>query len=386
MATITNKTAREKLVPRREPYWLVLGKGQAVGFRRMGRDTWVARFRTPDLKQHYHALGDAADTDYPKAKLAAEAWFAQMAGGARRAPVRGTVRDALEGYIADLRKHGRESAADENEARFKLTIYDERIASQRLDRVTREDFDAWRDGLRQGRQNRSVNRQVRGVAAALNYATKKLGHVGNREAWNLTALSDDVEESGEAAVFLTGTQRDRLIGKAPKALRAYLRGLEHSGARPSELANATVEDFDKVNGSLTLRHRKGRPPVLKARAVGLSPSAVEFFTQQARGKQPTDPLILGPAGHWRRHEWSIGIRAAVEAANSTAKTAAARVPEGASAYSFRHARISELLQVGNMDPLTVAQQTGTSLAMMQKYYFKIVPESLKAKLAAMDAL
>ncbi len=382
MATITNRTAREKLPERREPHWLVLGKGRAVGFRRWkDARSWIARFRTPAHKHITHALGRDV-TDYPAAKTAAEAWFAQMAGGARRAPVRGTVRNALDAYISDLRSHGRDSAADENDAMFKLTVYGERIASARLDRVTREDFDVWRDGLRQGRQNRTVNRKVRGVAAALNYACKKLGHVGNREAWNLTALTDGVEESGEAAVFLNETQRERLIAKAPKLLRAYLRGLEHSGARPSELANAAVSDFDKVNGSLTLRHRKGRPPVLKPRAVGLSPSAIEFFTQQTRGKEPTEPLISGPSGHWRRHEWSIGIRAAIEAANK--KTS--RVPSGASAYSFRHARISELLQIGNMDPLTVAQQTGTSLAMMSKYYFKIVPESLKAKLAAMDAL
>ena len=384
MAKITNKTEREKLAVRREPYWLPLDKGRAVGFRRMGRDTWVARFRTPDNKQKYQALGDEVD-DYPKALKAAEVWFARMTSGARRSPTRGTVADALNAYIADLRKHGRESAADEGEARFKLTIGDAQLASQRLDRVTRDDFDAWRESLRDGRQNRSVNRQVRGVAAALNYATKKLGHVGNRDAWTLTALSDDVEESGEAAIFLNAAQRERLIGKAPPALRAYLRGLEHTGARPSELALATVADFDKVNGCLTLRHRKGRPARLKPRGVTLSESAIAFFTAQARSKLPGAPLISTADGkHWRRHPWSIGIRAAITAANEKAKPAQ-RIPLGASAYSFRHARISELLQLYGVDPLTVAAQTGTSLAMMEKYYFKFVPKALQDKLNAMVA-
>lgn len=385
MPTITNKTAREKLPPRREPYWLVLGKGRAVGFRRWkDARSWIARFRTPDQDHKYHALG-ATVIDYPEAKTAAEAWFAQMASGARRAPVRGTVRDALDGYLADLRKHGRGSAADENEARFKLTIYDERIASQRLDAVTRDDFEAWREKLRDGRQPRSINRQVRAVSAALNHATAKLGHVGNKAAWTLTALSDDVEDAGDAAVFLTADQRERLIKKAEPALRAYLRGLEHSGARPSELAQATVADFDKVHGSLTLRHRKGRPARIKARAVTLSDDGVEFFMTQIRGKLPGAPLILNEDGkHWRRHEWSIGIRAAIVAVNEKAKPAA-RIPDGASAYSFRHARISELLQLYGVDPLTVAQQTGTSLAMMEKYYFKFVPKALQDKLNAVVA-
>jgi integrase len=396
---IRYKADRERLEPRREPYWDPLDPGTAVGFRCTGPDgrgTWIARLRTPNNPKHQHEYralkrdnaGNPID-DYPAAKKAAEAWFASMAAGARRAPVRGTVRDALDAYVADLRKHGRESAATDIEGRFKKGVHEARIASLRLDSVTRDDFEAWRDELRNGpraRQPRSVNRQVRALTAALNHATAKLGHVGNKAAWTLTALSDDVEESGEAAVFLTGPQRERLIGKAPKELRAYLRGLEFSGARPSELAKATVADFDKAAGSLTLRHRKGRPARLKARAVTLSTAAVEFFTTQVRGKAPDAPLIPKDGKHWRTFEWSRGIRAAIEAANAKLKpTAPARVPADASAYSFRHARISELLQVYNVDPLTVAQQTGTSLAMMEKYYFKFVPKALQDKLNAVVA-
>jgi hypothetical protein len=43
----------------------------------------------------------------------------------------------------------------------------------------------------------------------------------------------------------------------------------------------------------------------------------------------------------------------------------ARIPPGVGAYALRHARISELLQVFDVDPLTVADQTGTSLAMIE---------------------
>ena len=61
---------------------------------------------------------------------------------------------------------------------------------------------------------------------------------------------------------------------------------------------------------------------------------------------------------------------------------AKRVPPGASAYSFRHARISELLQMHGIDPLTVAQQTGTSLAMIEKAYFRFIASAMREKLAA----
>ncbi len=85
----------------------------------------------------------------------------------------------------------------------------------RLEDVTREDTEAWRDRLRKGRQPRSVNRQVRAVVAALNFAVAQRGHVGNREAWKLVHLVDDGEEN--VAVFLTPEQRNRLIAAAPTA-------------------------------------------------------------------------------------------------------------------------------------------------------------------------
>lgn len=385
MTNLATKTARAKLTVRRDPYYAKLGRGAFIGFRR-GPDTWTARFRDRDGTQHYRALELAPEADYVEAKAAAEAWFAQMSGGARRAPARGTVRGALEAYLADLRRHGRGATADEAEARFKLCVYDDDLAGLRLEDATRDDFEAWRDRLRAGRQARSVNRHVRALAAGLNAATKKLAHVGNPSAWTLAPLADDTEEAAEGAVFLSPDERTRLIAKASRALAAFLRGLEHTGARPSELARATVADFDARGGTLTLRHRKGRPAKLRARSVVLGADGVEFFKGQAKGKLPAAPLVANESGgHWQRHEWARGIREAIAAANAKAKPRQ-RVAAAASAYSFRHARISELLQVYGVDPLTVAAQTGTSLAMIQLYYWKFVPSAMREKLDAVKGL
>jgi hypothetical protein len=49
---------------------------------------------------------------------------------------------------------------------------------------------------------------------------------------------------------------------------------------------------------------------------------------------------------------------------------------------MRHARISELLQLHGIDPLTVAAQTGTSLAMIERAYLRFIPAALREKLAA----
>jgi integrase len=209
----------------------------------------------------------------------------------------------------------------------------------RLEDVRREDVEQWRDGLRRGRLPRSVNRQVRAVVAALNFAVSKRGHVGTREAWELEHLVDDGEEN--VAVFLTPERRAHLIAHSSKPLAALLTGYTHTGARPSELAEATVTDFDPFAGTIILRHRKGRGAKLRSRSVMLSDEGLAFFRAQARGKLPKAPLISGADGrHWRAGDWSVAIRAAALAANAAVGKAARYIPERVSAYSFRHSRIS----------------------------------------------
>jgi integrase len=386
LPNITTRTARARLAARREPHWLKLGAGRALGFR-AGPGTWIARLTSGDGRKTYKALADVGpDADYNAAKLAAESWFALTSGTARRVVRRGTVRSALAAYLWQLRRIGRRNAAISAAALFKLVI-DDGIGVLKLESVQRDDVEAWRNRLRiKGRAPRSTNRYTRQVIAAIRLAIEELGHTGNLRAWDLTALSDDVEESGEAAVFLTAEQRAQLIAKCTQALANFLTGLEHTGARPSELAVATARDFDPASGTLTLRSRKGRPVRLKARGVMLSSEGAQFFRAQARDKTPSAPLITNAhdGGHWTRQEWAKGIRKAATAANEKAK-AAQRIPAGVSAYSFRHARISELLQIYGVDPLTVASQTGTSLSQMEKYYFKFVPSAMRDKLDAVKA-
>ena len=77
---------------------------------------------------------------------------------------------------------------------------------------------------------------------------------------------------------------------------------------------------------------------------------------------------------WRRHIWAKQFRTAADKVNEEAR-GKDRIPTAATAYSFRHARISELLQLHGIDPLTVAAQTGTSLAMIEKAYLRFIPSA-----------
>ena len=183
-------------------------------------------------------------------------------------------------------------------------------------------------------------------------------------------------------MFLTPVQRKGLIDAASANAAAFLRGLELSGARPKELAEAVASDFDGER--LKLSHRKGRLPRLRSRYVVLDVDGVAFFTSQAEGKSAKDRSIyrsrgqvpgVATCGRQRSGQQLPGF-------NRTAQ-GSTRVPTGASAYSFRHARISELLQVYGIDPLTVAAQTGTSLRMIERTYFKFIRSAMLEKLASL---
>jgi integrase len=376
LADLSRKRERERLSVRREPHWQRLAEGAYLGFRR-GPDTWIARYRGRDGKQQYESLGEALE--YDDAKRSAEAWLTQLAGSAVRTVKRDTVKAALESYLTDLRRHGRADAAKEAEWRFKKTVYEDDLAGLSLEKATRDDFLEWRDRqLSDERNPRSLNRHVRSVVAALNYAVEA-GHVGNPSLWRLKPLSDDVEDDGETAVFLSPGQRKALIAAATPASALFLRGLELTGARPNELAAATVADFD--GETVRLAHRKGKPPKLRVRYTVLGADGVAFFESQIADKLPQAPIFTEDGEQpWRRHMWARQVRAAIKAHNKKAR-GKERLPVGVGAYALRHARISELLQIHGVDPLTVAAQTGTSLVMIEKAYLRFIPSAMREKLA-----
>jgi hypothetical protein len=119
--------------------------------------------------------------------------------------------------------------------------------------------------------------------------------------------------------------------------------------------------------------------------VVLDKDGVGFYRSWATGKPPTDRLFTTAEGKpWRRDTWAEQVRSAI-AVHNKRTGAEARIPEGASAYGFRHARISELLHVYGVDPLTVAAQTGTSLRMIERAYFKFIRSAILEKLASLSA-
>ena len=379
MPNLATKTSRQKLKIRREPYWQRQHKFCHLGFRR-GPDTWVARFTCKKQSGAYSYEYKALDAhDFDSARKAAELWFSRMGSPAARVVTRGSVKDALETYVDYLREQGRDDTADNALDRFRLIVWEDPISQLRLEDLSRRDFREWRERLRDGRKNRSVNRHVRSIVAGLNRAVRE-GHTGNPEAWNVDPLAEN--GGSEQTVFLDATQRQAIIAAASPACADFLKAINHTGGRPGELAASLVADFDAKSATLTLRHKKGRPANLRPRAVVLSDEGLAFFKRLCRDKLPSAQLLLDPSNlPWGRHKWNDEVQAAIRAVNEQAK-GTSRIPPGVSAYSFRHARISELLQVFGIDPVTVGLQTGTSVRMIEQHYHKFIAPALREKLSA----
>lgn len=379
MEDLSAKTIRRGLPVRRDPYWHRLKPGQYLGFRR-GPDTWVCRFRNRDKTYSFHALDESYDR-FEDARKEAEGWFATMAGAITKTPKRSTVKAALRAYLAHMREHGRAATADDAEGKFETTVFKDKLASLELESASREDFIAWRKRLTKGRKARSVNRYVRQVAAGLNLAIEELGHVGSPKTWTLTPLHDDVEQAdkSETAIFLSADQRKRLIAAASPAAAELFRGLELTGARPSELANARVKDYG--DGKVRLASRKSKGGKLRIRETDLlAPEDREFFERHTSERQPDEWLLLNSEGErWQRHAWAHQMRAAIIKYNEAGLD---QLPtdRDLGAYVFRHARISEMLQIHGIDPVTVAIQCGTSVVMIERAYHKFIPSAMRAKL------
>lgn len=371
MPRIDTKSGRDRLSPRREPYWLKLGTGQFLGLRKTATGAfWVARFRDRSLQQHYSALGQSSGDDFDQAKRAADDWFKKLTGSGSSNVKLGTVGAACEAYAANLEAEGRTAAAKDARGRFKNLVTDESLGQTRLDQLDRDMVTNWRDGLRtKDRGPAGVNRNLRTLKAALNEAVR-MGYAATPDAWRTVRAFANAESSRE--LFLTAKQRKALLDASAVPLRDFLTALFYTAARPGELARATVADYNVKAGAITLRTQKGRGGETRERSVPLTPAGRALFRKAAKGKLPLAPLFTDGAGNeWHRVALSRAIRAAATKG---------KLPDGIVAYSIRHCAIAEWLSAG-IDPVTVGKLAGTSLPMLQQHYHKFIKAPAMAKLA-----
>ena len=374
MATrIDTVDARDKLKPRDEPYWTRVAAGCQLGFRKLtatSTGAWVAKNRSDEAARTTKSLGDFEDLTksqrFDAAMKAANVWFEHLGKGGTTAAV--TVKKACENYVQQARDKGKTEQAYDLETRFTRWVYSASIGRIELAKLTRKHVDAWRQHLadtevvinphgevhrKRPRSASSLNREMTALRAALNFAHDN-NDVTSDVAWRV-ALRPIKNADGRRDAYLDRAQRGALIAAAPADIAQFLTALSLVPLRPGALANLTVANFDKRRGVLTVSKDKADA----GRQIKLPPKTVEFFEALAKDKLPAAPLLARADGAvWNRDAWKKPVKAAVKAA---------KLPDAITAYAMRHSAITDLVTLG-LDLLTIAQLSGTSVAMIEKHY------------------
>lgn len=390
--SIDQSKVRLALKFRREPHWHRLSAGGHIGFRKLRPDggkadvgTWMARWRNAETGERKSAaLGAVKDLKYDAAKAKAEAWFLQCADGLVKV---GTVSEACRKYVEDRRKVKGDSAADAAATVFNAHVHSHKLGAKMLDKLRMTDIEEWRDSLvGDKRAKNSCNRSLRTFKAAMNFARKrKLIPAGHRPWEDVEAFGGkDAEDKMREVNYLVLEQRRLLLEYCSEDGGNFLKAMLHTAARPQEMRDATVADFDARQGVLKFSHYKGKGAKRRVRTFRLGADALKFFTKMVKDKTPLAPLMSQAGFKWERHQWRRAIQASIKAANEKLRKDDPAIkdekllPTGIVAYTMRHCAISDWLEAGE-DVARVAKDAGTSIMMIDKYYDSHIRTTIESK-------
>ena len=408
---LDTRSARVKLAQRRDPYWTVISKGCAIGYRRGARGgTWIARMRDGEGKQHFGALGasdDIRDADgvtalnFAEAQERARAFFIrkarEFAGHADPQSGPFTVSLAIEEYLAHRARRGSKGIrADTYAAKAriipalggvevaKLTAkrirdwHDSVAAAPRMVRTKRfankqatREFDA--TNVEEVRARRSTaNRLLTVLKAALNHAFHER-RVSSDEPWRKVKPFREVDSA--VIRYLTADECRRLVNACRADFRALVRGALATGCRYGELTRMTASNFDFEARTVTIRRSKAG----KVRHVALADEGNALFASLTAGRSGRDLIFFRSDGE----AWgpSHQQRPLTEASRIAA------VEPPATFHILRHTYGSSLAMKGVPMGVIAAQLGHSDTRMTEKHYAHLSPsyiaDTIRASLPAL---
>jgi len=360
---IDTPAKRLRLPIRREPYWVQISKGKYLGYRRTtGGGSWVARLRDDDNKQKYHALG--SDIDHEHALKAAMAWMEHVP---RAENHHYTLKNAVDDYIKHLEINNSARSAKDTEKRLDKHLFNALLKTE-ISQLTTNRLNRWRDGMVKKGDNEddarkskyTANRVLAMLKAALNLAFKN-GIVASDTEWRRVQTFRNVADNRK--LFLTDKQTATLLKNTAGGLHRLVKAAFLTGARYGELAGVKVKDFDPKGGTIEFTGKTGR------RTCYLSDQAVDFFKNICRDRLPESNILVKDNGlPWGRAHQQRPMREAIKKA---------KLPRDTVFYSLRHYHISKALLSG-MPMQVVAENTGTSVRMIETHYGKFTQKDRRA--------
>jgi len=367
-----------------EPHWQRLRAGCFVGYRpskRGGKGTWFARaYDTDESKYQRKALGDygtaSGNEVFGQAKRDSEAWADRVESGGVQKVKMDTVEDACCAY---LRSKPEDKIA---EGVFRRHVLADPLAKVKLDKLRRHHLSEWRKRLEdapavisrnkkgekrtKARALSTVNRDMVPLRAALSRVLSP-GAPGTDAAWQ-EALKAVSRADGQRKLRLNRSERQRLLAAVSAEAAPFVRALCILPLRPGALAALVAGDYDGRTRTLAI----GKDKSGKARQITVPVVIGDFLAEQIKGKLPAAPMFMRSNGEaWDRNTWGDAIGEAAKAAH---------LPSGTVAYTLRHSTITELVTNG-LPLLTIAQLSGTSVAMIERHYGHLARKEAEEALA-----
>lgn len=319
-ARIETREARSRLKRAQEPYWREIMPGLGIGYLKGVRGgIWRVRvyqggnppYRKGRLgKADDHVEADGVEVlDYGQAVEAAIAWSKR----ARIEPTTkssGTVKDAADEYVAELRAAGKKSVT-EVERVIRRDILPEwaSVSHPTKGRIVRwigKLVDAPRrtrggrplplDDSPEGKRKRRATAQKKWQVfrAILNVGAAR-GWFDPREWTGIGNLKDIDPPQDE---FPTLAECKRLARRAPAEFRPIVEATFLTGAAYSELTAAKVRDYTPSTGHLRIFNSKRRP-----RHIPLTPDGIALFDELTAGKDADDYIFTHADGRpWKKSE------------------------------------------------------------------------------------
>lgn len=401
--------ARSKLPPRREPYWVELVPGTAIGYAKGARDvSWFVRQRvagayvkqrigTPD--DHAKADGEVVLSYAQAVRRATDVQLADRKPQPRHYADGLTLNQVFDTYIEQRRtmaggRSGRvmaASTAQMSQLAWGRHVRDG-IGTKLVTALDAKALRKWHAGMagvaptirgkvmpfdpadpEQARSRRSTaNRVLTIVKAALSWARKNDELPGDMPDWwrNVSPFG-----LGEDPIprMLDTDEVTRLLNAAPDDLRTLLNGALMTGSRLGELRAMKVGDYDPDHGVVTVRQSK----TYRTLRQDLTPEGVRLFDSLTAGRPKGELMFRRADGTaWNAKDTIRPMRAAVEAA-------------GLEDVSFKTTRATygKLLLIATKDIELVAKALGHSDSRItRKHYAALLPSEVKAGIAKLPAL
>jgi integrase len=384
-AKIDTRSARLKLMRRREPHWTVLSKGYALGYRKGANGgTWIARVRDDAGRLHYGSLGqsdDLADANnltilsFTQAQEKALQFLRLKA----TQPLRVTVGTALDDYFAAYSRRGGK-ALDRMKSSARTHI-ERQLGPVAIVKLTRKRLEQWHCDIAKSepavrgkrgqpagvrkinlnldsrKRSATANRVLTILKAALNHARNE-GHVSSDAAWDRVRAFREVDLARQR--YLSDDETRRLVAACPAHFRKMVMAALLSGCRYGELCRLTCEDFSRDSGTILVRSASpANHAILHYRRKGRA------FSRKRRRTWPnSEQIFTRPNGAgWSHSDQQRPIQDAVKAAQLAPITF----------RGLRHTYASRLA-IKAVPLAVIAKQLGHSdTRMVEKHYGHLAP-------------